>query len=493
MQKSKVNTMNITINRNSETSIYVQIKCAIEKLITSQELIEGYKMPSERKLAAELGVHRNTIVKAYSELIAEGYLYASRQAPKGYFVKSPEAANTFTGRFFPLGKRLRYDFNEKEKTFFQVYDSSYDNDYISMGGIVVDRDCYPIKDITEIASNMFHAQISESERLKENICRLLSQDNMYVNTKNIQIVSETNQALYHLMDLFLNEGDCVIAEEPLMPDNAALFKNKRVKLVTVPMEEDGINLAILENMIIKHRPKFVYTLPNYHNPTGITMSIEKRIKLLNITHKYGIPIIEEDSQGDFRYTENLIPSLYALDKNQSVVYIDSFTLSFPYNIKIGYIVGPYDLTEMLGRLIMITETTVNTPTHYLLNEYIERGHYQENLNHLVREYKERRDILCEELDKIRDKGITYLKAQGGLVIWCSLSDNIKEKQLFRICIENGLLITPGFVYYPYGYEGCGHIRLSFSSCSKEKIVKGVQILGKALDICSSEGTDSNQQ
>lgn len=162
---------------------------------------------------------------------------------------------------------------------------------------------------------------------------------------------------------------------------------------------------ILKKMIEKHHPKFIYTLPTYHNPNGITMSLEKRMQLLSIANRYDVPIIEEASERDFNYTDNKIPSLYAMDKNQSVVYINSFTLTFPYDIKIAYIVGPHDLMEMLGRYVMITETTISSLTDYVMNEILESGYYEKCVNKLVCELKKRRDLLYTELEKIRHKGI----------------------------------------------------------------------------------------
>ncbi len=478
--------MNIQINRNSETPIYLQIKRAIKELITSAELFPGYKMPSERKLAEELDVHRNTIIKAYAELIAEGYIIASRQAPKGYFVCDEDNATSFTGRFFPIGKRLRYNFNKKEKTFFNLYDLTQEkNDYISMGGLVINRGLYPIDDIENITARMFCPESNEDERLRKNICELLAGENIYVNHKNIQIASETNQVLNQLCDLFLSEGDCILTEEPLMPDNMSLFRNKRLNVITIPMEEDGMNMTILEKMVIKNKPKFIYTLPTYHNPTGITMSMEKRVKLLSIANKYGIPIIEESSQGVFNYTDNKLPTLYAMDKNQSVLFIDSFTLSFPYDVKIAYVVGPYDLIEMLGRYVIITETTIATITHCILNEFIERGYYEKSIKELVVEFKHRRDVLYNEIQKISYKGINCKLPDGGLSIWCTLDENIKEIQLTEIAKEKGLIIMPGFVFYPFGYQGRGHLRLSFSNCSDEEIIKGIEILSESIDICKN--------
>lgn len=225
----------------------------------------------------------------------------------------------------------------------------------------------------------------------------------------------------------------------------------------------------------------LYTMPNYHNPTGIVMSLEKRKKLLELAGRYCIPIIEEDSQRDFRYEGNRLPSLYAQDRYRSVIYIDSFTLTFPYGIKTGYIVGPTDLIETLERLIVVDETFVSSLGQYILNEYIERGYYQTHIGHLVKHYAHKRDLLCQCLDGIADKGITYTKPRGGLLLWCDLEERINERRLYHEAESRGLLIMPGFLFYPKGYEGGGHVRLCFSNISDADIERGVQILSEALE------------
>lgn len=473
--------MNIKINRNSQTPIYLQMKCAIQNLILSGELSQGYKMPAERKLAEELSVHRNTVVKAYGELVDAGYLIVSQKRPKGYFVKEIADDGVQFNRFFPLEKMIRYHFNEKEKLFLDLFSRSDDKRYISMGGLVISEDAYPREGLEEIIRDMGHGSKNEAERIKKNICSVLFRENMYIRPKNIQLVSETNQALNHVMTLYLQKGDCVVAEEPVVPDNASIFRNKGINLITVPMEADGMDLSQLEAVIKKFAPKFIYTMPNYHNPTGIVMSLEKRKTLLELAGKFCIPIIEEDSQRDFRYEGIRLPSLYSLDRYRSVIYIDSFTLTFPHGIKTGYLVGPADLIETLGRLVVVDETTTSSVGQYLLNEYIERGYFDKHIHSLARHYARKRDLLCQGLDRIAGQGIHYTKPRGGLLLWCSLEEHINERRLFQEAEQRNLLIMPGFLFYPEGYEGAGHVRLSYSNISDGDIEKGVQILSEALE------------
>ena len=194
--------MNIRINRSSQTPIYLQIKCAIQNLILSGELSPGYKMPAERKLAGELDIHRNTVIKAYGELVDEGYLIVSSKRPKGYFVKEIADDGVPFKRFFPLEKMIRYHFTDKEKLFLDIFSRSEREECISMGGIIMDDAAYPREGVEKILQNMSREPRNEAERMKKNICSVLFQENMYVSPKNIQLVAETNQALSHICLLY---------------------------------------------------------------------------------------------------------------------------------------------------------------------------------------------------------------------------------------------------------------------------------------------------
>lgn len=481
--------MNIRINKNSMTPLYVQIANGIRNLIREEELTDNYKLPSERQLAKELGVHRNTVVRAYNELVADGFIVTSRVSPKGYFVlrnRQEEKKRVF----FPLAKMIRYNFTANEKLFEQIFDESSSFEYISMAGIVMGKAINPIVRMSDIfdrmkagywSRNIEKLQDNETERLKYNICNLLKSRNMYINKKNIQIVSETTQALSHIIDLYLTEGDCIIVEEPVVPDTVNLFRNKNIKVACVSMEEDGPNLKEMERLIVEKSPKFLYVMPNYHNPTGIVMSLQKRMALLELSYKYGIPIIEEDSQNDFNYSSRRIPTLYSLDRYKSVLYIDTFTLTFLPGIKTAFVVGPYEPIEMIGSYIKMSQVFISNIGQYMLNEFIETGNYEEHLKDLREYYETKRDVLMRALKRIEHKGLSAVHPEGGLYVWCTLDSRINEKELFQLCRQEGLLLMPGYIFYPNGYQGGGHIRLCFSNVSDQEIEEAVLILERALD------------
>lgn len=483
--------MKLIIDRTSSIPIYRQIARRIEDKILSQELASGFKLPAERRLAEDLSVHRNTVIKAYDVLITKGLVVVSRQKPKGYFVKTMRDIQPFRQRFFPLEKAFRYELCKEEKRFNDIFWSSAQEGIISFGCMAMDKTLDPVVGMESVVERIFDAGdmndfFAETERFKENICGLLAEQNIYVTPKNVQILSETNQTLSYLITLYLREGDCIVAEEPMVPDNYSIFYNRGIRVIPVPMEEDGMRMDMLEEAIREHKPKFIYTLPNFHNPTGITMSLEKRRQLLKLADIYNVPIIEEDYQRDFSYGKNPPPSLYTLDTNKMVIYLYSFTLTFPYMMKLGFAVGPADLIDMLKYALSVDETVIGGIGQYFLNEYIDTGKYQHHVELLQKIYSSRLDLLCEELDKIADKGISYHKPAGGLTLWCTLADDISERALYRALDEKGVLIIPGWIFYTAGKKKEGHIRLCFSNVSDEEIRRGVKLLGEALDQCRQQ-------
>ncbi len=490
--------MNIKLNQETKQPLYLQISAQIKSMIESEEIVIGYKLPPERKLAEELGVHRNTIIKAYDELIAEGCVIASRKKPKGYFVgKIGTDDHSFGRRFFPLEKAFRYEFKTSERKFSEVYWRSEEDEPIPFGGMIPDRKIDPIEDFGGYASRIFccsgRANMKmfgkETYHLRENICKLLSNKNIYVTPRNLQLVAETNQAIVYIATLYLREGDTIVAEGPMVPDTYNIFYNRSINVVTVPMENDGMDLKALEFALKSRNPKFIYSMPNFHNPTGILTSLHKRQQILKLANRYGVPIIEDDYQNDFSYMEKNVPNLYSLDANKMVIYINSFTVTFPYAIKTGYAVGPRDFIDLLTYALEADETVIGNVGAYILNDYIDSGKFEKHLYALRSHYAKKLELLCNELDKIEKKGLTYKRPKGGLVVWCNLVQNLSERKVCKYIEDKNVIVMPGWIFYDDNPERSGHVRLCFSNVSDEEIAEGVKRIGEALEMAGEEMID----
>ena len=487
--------MNIKLERGNGHPLYLQISDQIKTMIKEEEIVAGYKLPAERKLAEELGVHRNTVIKAYEELIADGVVIASRKKPKGYFVgRTGFKEQTFGRRFFPLEKAFQYEFRTSERKFSEFYWRSEEDEPIALGGIIPDRKADPFGDFHGDISRIFSCDGrgnmkmfgKETFHLRENICKLLSNQNIYVTPKNLQLVAETNQAIVYIITLYLREGDTIVAEGPMVPDTYSIFYNRGINVVTVPMEDDGMDLKALEFVLKSKTPKFIYSMPNFHNPTGILTSLQKRQQLLRLANQYDVPIIEDDYQNDFSYMSKKIPNLYSLDANKMVIYINSFTITFPYAVKTGYAVGPRDFIELLSYALEADETIIGNVGAYILNDYIDNGQFEKHLEKLRQHYSKKLDLLCAELDKIREKGITYKKPRGGLVVWCELESQLNERKVCRCIEKKNVVIMPGWTFYDDNPGKNGHIRLCFSNTTDEEIAEGVKRIGEALEEAGEE-------
>lgn len=470
--------MEITLNRNNNTPIYLQIKNAVSQMIVSGHLPTAFKLPAERILADELGVSRTTIVRAYQELIAEGLIIVSVK-PKGYFVR--EVAKKTPARvFYPLSKMIRYNYTEKENLFNDIFSQNSSSELISLAGINVNA--VFDENIVYRHDDFFGKDEKESERLKTNICRLLSKRDIFVSERNIQLVEECTQALEYIARLYLQPGDNVIVEEPVIASTVNVFRNRGINVICVKMTAQGMDIDDLERLIPIYEPKFIYTMPNLHNPTGSIMPLQNRIRLLEIANLWGIPIIEENSLRDFRYDNKELPSLYALDNSRMVLYMDTFTLTFLPGNKTAYIVGPTEPIEMIGRMIITGQTTVYKTSHAMLNKYIENGNLERRVEFLQDYYRKKRDYLCKSLLPLTEKGLHFQIPEGGLFLWCKLPEDINEKKLFALCKQQGLLYMPGNVFFPYGYNGSGYIRLCFSNTSEAQMDSAVRILEESMGL-----------
>ena len=490
--------MDIQLNRNSSTPLYLQLKNHIKSQILSSQLTKGLKLPSERQLAQKLQIHRNTVVKAYEALIQEGLIFASRKTPRGYFVGSEADENAFQqlGKnrpFSSLDKNLNYHFTSMQNTFQELYNSSYMTPAIPFAGMIMDPDSLPITYLKELMAEIIENQSMEpfwhcdpqgTERLRRSLVKMLFGRNIYVHPNNIQIVTETFEALSNIAYMYLEKGDYVIVEEPTCPAIVNIFLHAGANLLFVPMEPDGISIEILEQMIQRYHPKLIYTIPNSHNPSSITMSIEKRQKFLDCVLSYHIPIVEEDAQNEYNYTDTVLPSLYSMDHTNSVIYIDSSTLAFFPGARVGYIVAPDNVIKTYRRIINKDQIFLNSLGQYLWARFIETGYYDKHKQFLKEFYRKRRDLICRKLAEIPE--ISFHIPDGGLNLWVKLEEGINDRLLVSVAEKMGLLLMPGCAFFPCGSKGETFLRICFSAPNEQQIEEGVEILKRAIAYCKNQ-------
>jgi Transcriptional regulators containing a DNA-binding HTH domain and an aminotransferase domain (MocR family) and their eukaryotic orthologs len=481
--------MDININHHTQTPIYLQIVNQLKEMIIKEEITDGFVLPSERAMAKLLNVHRNTVIKAYTELKAEEFIESSQG--RGYKVSyqngMPEEEKSING--ISWSSLIKDEYLDLKITFDDLFTKSYTSNTISFAGGIASAEEYGKEDLAMILSDIISSDNNEAYfytpyqgnlHLRQILSGFMQSKGIKAKPGEIQVVSETNQALDYLACLLIKPGDVVITEEPVSPDVFRTFTLAGGKVVTVPMDEEGIICESLEPLILKYNPKFIYVNPDFQNPTGIVMSLNRRKNLLSISHKYKLPIIEEDAASEIRFEGVRIPSLKALDKGNSVIFIYSFALTFAPGIRMAFVLADKTLIKSLSYIVSIRLISLDSISQKLLSSYIEKGIYHKNLRNICSDYKEKRNLMCTCLEEAKTLGLDFRMPAGGVYLWCKLSPDIDFHRLYIKTTEKGVSFIPGNVFYLRGSKGDSYIRLNFSYPSKLQIENGIRLLTEAI-------------
>jgi len=502
----KSDLMRISINRHADTPVYLQIKNQVRDMIFSDGLPEGMLLPPERSLAKDLEVNRSTVIRAYQELKADGLV--GSQVGKGTVVlqQTVKRSSLAEGYINPL---------PWYQLFAETITSSNDNiigdimaitgsdNVISFAGGIPAPSLYPIEIMREIQSELFvtanrelflHSPVEGHYPLRESISYLLRQRQIVAATKDTVILSGSQQGLDFMARIFIRPGDTVIVEEPTFFGAIQIFRSAGARVIGVPIDKDGLRTDVLEALLVRHKPKFIYTLPTFQNPSGVTMSLERRYQLLNLAYQYQLPILEDDPYGELYYESTPVPPLKALDCHGYVIYLSTFSKSLFLGLRVGWVTAAPQVLAKFSQLKQMTDLHVNTPAQWLLDAFIRRGCYERHVAVLRQEYAVRRDKMLRALEKYKVPGISWDKPEGGYYIWCKLPDNILRHKLVANASKRGVVFLPGEAFYPDGTQGDTHVRLNYTFASPEQIETGIKYLLQAVrETTTTVGNHENER
>ncbi len=482
--------MIINVNKNSKTPFHLQIAFQLKTKIIAGEMMDGFPLPSEREMAKRIHVHRNTVTKAYNELKADG-LARSVQGV-GYRITYKDGNNViFSNK--PKGVNwsnlIKDEYLDVEKTFDDLFSKSYGPRNISFAGGIASPELYSKKDIAEAVSEIilegkessyFYTPYQGDLELRQQLSVFMRNKGVTINTSEIQIFSETNQALDFLVTLLLNPGDIVILEEAVSPDIYRPIELAGAKIITLPLDEDGMICENIESILEIHKPKFIYVNSSYHDPTGVILSLDRRKKLLELSYKYRVPIIEDDSASEICLEGPKLPSIKSLDQGNNVIYIYSFSLTFIPGIGIAFLAAPKSVIKSMSYLVSIRLISLDWMYQKLLKFYLSKGIYQNRILEFNSEYRKKRDIMCAWLDKLKPLGVRYRRPHGGVYIWCNLPDSVNIKKLTKDAAKAGIAFIPGNIFSPGKKEWYSQIRLNYSYPSSLQVEEGMEELHKLL-------------
>ncbi len=321
--------------------------------------------------------------------------------------------------------------------------------------------------------------------LKQYLVEKMQEHGVPAEPENILLVNGSQQALDLIGKMFINPGDVILTEGPTYLGAIQSFRAYQARFVTVPLDEDGIQTDKLEE-VLKHTPvKFIYVLPNFHNPAGVTMTLERRLRLVELAAKYDVFIVEDDPYRELRFEGQDIAPLVTLHK-ENVLYLSTFSKTLAPGIRLGWIVAP---SKIIAKLVQAkqgadlhTSTFIQMVVHDICRRDILRHHAKE----IRRVYKERRDAMLAAMEKHFPPGATWTRPKGGLFVWVQLPQHVDVSELLNVALQEKVAFVPGRAFYP-DEGGKNTMRLTFASATPEKIGEGIERLGRALGGVMSNG------
>lgn len=350
-------------------------------------------------------------------------------------------------------------------------------------------DAFPVDDIKKIVVDIFEKdpilalQYGVSEGYTPLIEKLteLAKTRYGVGNENdgLIVVSGAQQVMSLMSQCFINYGDCIICEEPSFIGSLNCFRSYGARLSGVPTDSDGINIEALEEKLkTEENVKFIYTIPNFQNPAGVTMSLEKRKAVYELAKKYGVLILEDNPYGDLRVSGENVPAIKSFDEDGIVVYAGSFSKVVAPGIRVGFALAP---KEVIAKLTVAKQTQdVHTPlmSQLVVYKWLTEYDFESHINKIREIYKRKLNLLCDCVDSELSDFLTYNRPEGGLFVWAKLNDGIDMLNFCRKASAAGVSVVPGNAFMVDGDKECSYIRMNFSTPSDEDIVKGVKILGE---------------
>lgn len=296
---------------------------------------------------------------------------------------------------------------------------------------------------------------------------------------DILITSGAQQVMDLLTKTMLNEGDTVLCESPSFIGSLNTFRSFRAKLAGVELEPDGISIEGLEKAL-KTQPnvKYLYTIPNFQNPSGITMSLEKRKKVYELCRDHNVLILEDNPYGDLRFQGENLPSIKSFDEAGVVVYAGSFSKVVSPGMRVGFVIGPQPVVQKMVVCKQGEDVHSNIWAQMVCHRFMTQRDYEAHLDRLRGIYRRKSSVLLEAMEEHFAPLITWSPFQGGLFAWCTLPDSIDMLDFVRQGAQRKACVVPGTAFLTDESQPCGCFRINFSTPTDEQLREGIQILGE---------------
>lgn len=380
--------------------------------------------------------------------------------------------------------------NLKPSAIREMLKATADPDVISFAAGNPAPDAFPVESLAKIASDIFREDPIGALQygITEGYAPLRQELKKYISDKHgighegddLIITSGATQVMELTTKVLCNDGDVVICESPSFIGSLNCFRSYNTKLIGVPIESDGIDINALKTVLDHNsKVKFLYTIPNFQNPTGYTMSFEKREALYKLACEYDFIILEDNPYGDLRVAGKDLPTIKSFDKEGRVIYAGTFSKLIAPGIRVGYLVAP---AELVSKMVVGKQTEdVHTAmfNQMLVYRWLCENDIQAHIARMQEIYRGKLNLMCDLLDEYCPS-LTYVRPEGGMFVWCKLPEGVDMLDFCKKCVEHKLAVVPGTTFLPDENATTQYIRLNFSTPTDENIEKGIKILGELL-------------
>lgn len=365
-------------------------------------------------------------------------------------------------------------------------------DIISFAGGLPAPELFPIEKVNEVMQKVIeekgyialqYASTDGYTPLREVIInQRVKPMGINCNISNIMLTNGSQQGLEFSAKLFINKGDIIVCESPSYLGAINAFAAYGPKFIEVSMDENGMKVDELENILKEYgsKVKMIYTIPDFQNPSGITMSLERRQRVAEISAKYKVIVIEDSPYGELRFEGKFIPPIKSFDKAGYVVNLGSFSKTFCPGLRLGWIVAEEEIIKKYILIKQGADLQCNTLAQVFIAEYMKKYNLNDHIAYIISVYKKRRDLMLNAIKEYFPSDVKYTHPEGGLFTWCEIREDLDAAAILEEALKEKVAFVPGASFFPNGGKR-NFFRLNYSNMNEEKIVEGIKRLGNVLN------------
>ncbi|HKT46382.1 MAG TPA: PLP-dependent aminotransferase family protein [Candidatus Acidoferrales bacterium] len=485
----------------SHIPLYIQLRDQLRSLVHAGDLRPGDRIPASRELATILGVHRTTVANAYAELESEGLIQG--HVGRGTFIRgngdglklTPPAPPVLNGNHGIRWELLFAD--DRGEEVLTRLTAGTPEGTLSFVMARPAQEFFPVEELQSCVAAALRREGNEILNLgpsdgypplKEGLLELLRRDGIVAKDENLLVTDGCQQSLDLISKAFIRPGDSIVLENPTYPGAVAIFTGARARCLGVPVHTQaapgtplGIDLEALEATLAANRVKLIILTPDFQNPTGTSLPLESRRKILELATRYQVPIVEDHIYSRLYAHEERLPSLKQLDRGNVVMHIDSFSkVAFP-GLRVGWIVGPPTAIERLRVVKQTTDLHTDQLAQATLAEFLRRGLFAKHVARMRKVYASRLRAVDEALRKHMPEGSRWTCPDGGMCLWLELPLGFDASELLIHARERGVLFAPGRYFYVQSPLP-NTLRLGFAGLDEKQISRAIATLAELLRI-----------